>query len=61
MKTIKFKMTCDTGFVTATHTAEEEIEVEDDATQEQIEKEIEERTHEWAMERIDFYYEIIES
>lgn len=58
MKTVKFRMTCETGFSGATHTGDMELDFEDDATQEEIEKEIEETTREWAMERIDYFFEI---
>jgi hypothetical protein len=59
MKTVKFKVTCETGFVTATHEATMELEFEDDATQEEINEEIESFTREWALEKIDYYYEIL--
>lgn len=59
MKTVKFKVTCETGFVTATHTAIMELEFEDEATQEEINKEVEAVTREWALEKIDYYHEIL--
>jgi hypothetical protein len=59
MKTVKFKVTCETGFVTATHEATMELEFEDDATQEEINEEIESFTREWALEKIDYYYKIL--
>jgi aspartate-semialdehyde dehydrogenase len=59
MKTIKIKVTCETGFVTATHTDELEVEVEETATPEEIEAILEDETKEWAMNKIEFWHEVI--
>lgn len=60
MKTIKFKVHLDTGFVTAEHRDELEIEVEDDATEEQIQQALDAEARDWAMNKIEYWYEIIE-
>lgn len=59
MKTVRFSMHCETGFAGADHEGIGEIEVDDNATQEEIEEEIEAYTKEWAYGLIDIYFKIL--
>jgi hypothetical protein len=60
MKQIRFNAYCDTGFAGAIHEAELDVEVEDDATKEEIENEVEDALLQWAYQQIDCYFKIIE-
>lgn len=60
MKTIKARFTLSIGFVGAKHEDIVEIQVEEDATKEEIEEEINEEWERWAMNYIDGGAEIIE-
>lgn len=60
MKTIKYKLTCETGFVGATHTEEREMEFDDDVTDERIDEELDHDAKEWALERIEYWHERID-
>jgi len=58
MKEIKFKFTLSIGF--AVHDGEVTLEFEDDATQDEIQKEVGEHWQEWSSNYIDGGWDIIE-
>lgn len=56
---VQFKVTLETGFSGATHADIRELDVPDEATQEEIDEMLREDTREWALERIEYWHEII--
>ncbi len=60
MRTIKVRVTLNAGFATAIRKDILFVQVADDATEEQIEKQIEEETEDWALEKIEYWHERIE-
>jgi len=59
-KIVRFKMFCDTGFAGATHEGADQVEVDENATEDEIEKIIGDYTFQWAVDQIDTYHEIID-
>lgn len=60
MRILKIKVVCETGFAGCKHTDELFLEVEDDATPEEIDQAASELTNEWAMNRLDIGFTIEE-
>lgn len=56
---IKLKVSLSIGYANATRTDELELEVDDDATDEEIETQAEELTNDWSGNFIDLGFEVI--
>lgn len=59
MAIIKLNVKLDTGFANAQHTDVIDVEVDDDATEEETNQALEDATREWAFNFIDYSYERI--